>query len=135
MDQRPIVVFLHLKSLSAKAKDVHMEHVEVLGSDAIASSAMTKHIQNHVIVQNKPEVEDRAEDQSFSITDNVILEALERMRFASIRQIAKMTIISHTTGFRRLTKSFHFVLRRLPWVTHRLSDLQNRLGSSCQKSY
>jgi hypothetical protein len=63
------------------------------------------------ILQNEPEAEDRAEDQGFSITDNIILELLEMMPFASIRQIAEMTFILPTTGFRRLTKSLHFVLR------------------------
>jgi len=77
-------------------------------------------------LQNEPEAENRAEDQGFSITDNAILEALEMMPFASIRQIAKMTIIPPTTVFRRLTKSLHFVLKRLHWVPHRLSDLQKQ---------
>jgi hypothetical protein len=66
----------------------------------------------------KPEAEDRAEDQDFSITDNAILEALEMMPFASIRQIAKMICIPPTTEFRLLTKSLHFVLKRLRWFLH-----------------
>jgi hypothetical protein len=48
------------------------------------------------------------------------------MSFASIRQIAKMTIIPPATVFRRLTKSFHFILKRLCWLPHRLSDLQKQ---------
>jgi hypothetical protein len=66
----------------------------------------------------KPRIEDRAEDQVFSITDNAKLEAFEMMSFVSIRQIAKMTTIHPPTGFRRLTKSLHFVLKRLRWVSH-----------------
>jgi hypothetical protein len=64
-------------------------------------------------VQNEREAEDRVKDESFSITDNGILEALEMMSFSSIRQIAKMTIIPPPTIFRCLTKSLHFVLKRL----------------------
>jgi hypothetical protein len=67
-------------------------------------------------LQNEPEAKDGAEDQGFSITDNAILEALEMISFASIRHIAKMTIIPPTTVFRRLTKSRHFVLKRLRLV-------------------
>jgi hypothetical protein len=52
MDQRSIVVFLHLKELSAK--DIHPELVRVLGSDAIAYSIVTKYIRNDIILQNEP---------------------------------------------------------------------------------
>jgi hypothetical protein len=121
MDQRSIVVFLHLKRLSAKAKDVHTELVQVLGYDSIAYSTVTKYAQNDVILENEPEVKDRAEDQSFSITDNAIPEALEMMPFTSIRQIIKMTFILPTIVFHRLTKSLHFLLKRLRCVHQRLS--------------
>jgi hypothetical protein len=73
-------------------------------------------------LQNRPEAEDRAEDQGFLISDNAILETLEMMSFASIREIAKMIFIPLLTEFRRFTKSLHFVLKRLRWVPHRLSD-------------
>jgi hypothetical protein len=135
MDQRSIVVFLHLKGLPAKAKDVHTELIQVLGSDAIAYSTVTKYIRNDLIWQNEPEAEERAEDQDFWIPDNAILEAFEMMLFASIRQIAQVMFIPPPTVFRRLTKFVHFVLKRLCWAPHRLSDLQNSLGSSCQRSY
>jgi hypothetical protein len=119
-------VFLHLKGLSVKAKDIQIELIEVLKSDAIAYSTETKYRRNDAVLQNESEAKDRAENQSFSITDNVILEAIEIISFASIRQIAKMTFIPPTTGFRRLTKSIHFVLKRLCWIPHRLSDLQKQ---------
>jgi hypothetical protein len=99
MDQRPIVVFLDLKRLSAK--NVHTELVQVFGPYAIACSTMTKNIRNDVILQNEPEpeAEDRAEDQGFSIEDNAIWEALEIMLFDSIRQIVKMTFMLPPTVF------------------------------------
>jgi hypothetical protein len=71
MDQRSIVVFLHLKRLSAKvkakakakvkakAKDVRTELVQVFGSDSIAYSIVTKYFQNDVILQNEQEAEDK----------------------------------------------------------------------------
>jgi hypothetical protein len=74
-------------------------------------------------LQDELEAEDRMEDHDFSITDNAILETLEMIPFASIRQIAKMTFIRPTTVFRRLMKSLHFVLKRLPGISRRLSDL------------
>jgi hypothetical protein len=126
MDQKSIFVFLHLKGFSTKAKDIHTELVQVLGSDAIAYWTRTKHIRNDVVLQNEPEAERRAEDQSFSIPDNAILEALEMMPFASICQSAKKTFIPPTTTFRRLRKSLHFVLKYLRWTLHRLSYLQNQ---------
>jgi hypothetical protein len=126
MGQRSIVAFLHLKGLSAKAKDVHTELVQVLGSNTIAYSIVTKCLRNDVILQNEREVANRVEDRGFSIKYNAILETLEMMLFASIHQIATMTFILPVTGFCRFTKSFHFVLKRLRWVPHRLLDLHKQ---------
>jgi hypothetical protein len=50
MDQSSIVVFLHLKGLSAKAKDAHTEFVQVFGFDAIAYSTVTKSIRDDAIL-------------------------------------------------------------------------------------
>jgi hypothetical protein len=72
---------------------------------------VARYFRDDVILQNEREAEDRAEDQSSSIADNAILEALKMMPFPSIRQIAKMTIILPTTEFRRLTKLLHLVLK------------------------
>jgi hypothetical protein len=124
LDQRSSVVFLRLKGLSVK--DVQIEFGQELGSDAIAYSTVTRYIRNNVILENEPEAEDRAEDQGFSITGNAILETFEIMSFAAVCQIAKMTFIPPITRFCRLTKSLHFVLKRLSWVPHRLSDLQKQ---------
>jgi hypothetical protein len=82
MDQKSIVVSLHLKGFSAKAKDIYTKRVQILGSRAIAYSTVTKYIQNDVNLPNEPEAKDRAEGQGFSITDNAILEALEMMPFS-----------------------------------------------------
>jgi hypothetical protein len=79
-----------------------------------------------LLLEPELEAEDRAEDRGFSITGNAILDALEMMPFASIRQIAEMTFLPPPTIFRRLTKSLRFVLKRLRSVPHRLSDLQER---------
>jgi hypothetical protein len=127
MDERSILVFLDRNRLSAK--DVHTELVQVLESDAIVSSAVTKSIQNDAILQNEPEpeAEDRVENQGFSITDNGLLEALEMMSFASTRQIAKMAFIAATTLFRRLAECLQSIVKRLRAVAHRLSGLQKQV--------
>jgi hypothetical protein len=117
-------VFLQVKGRSAKTRDIHTEVVQVLASDAISYSTVTKHMRNDIILQNEPEAEDRAEDQGFSITGNPILKALEMMPFVSVRQILKMAIIPPTLAYRRLTKSLHFFLRQLFWAPHRFSHLQ-----------
>jgi hypothetical protein len=64
MDHRSIVVFLHLKGLSVKAKDVHIEIVHVLGSDAIAYLTVTKVFWNDVILEHeqKPRIERKIKD-------------------------------------------------------------------------
>jgi hypothetical protein len=126
MDQSSIVRFPHLQLFSAK--DIRAELVQVLVSNAVADLILTKYRRNDIILQNEPEPEadDRAEDQSFSSPANVILEALEMMPFTSLRQIAKMAFILPTAVFRRLTKSFHFILKRFYRVAHRLSNLQKQ---------
>jgi hypothetical protein len=120
MDQRSIVVFLRLKGLSAKAKNVDTELVEVLRSDAIAYLTVTNHIRNNLIFQNELEAENRAEDQGFLITDNAILKAFEMITFGFIHQIAKMTFLPPALLFHRLTELLHIVLRRLPGVPQTL---------------
>jgi hypothetical protein len=57
MDHRSIIVFLRRKGLSAKAKakDVHTELVQILGSDAIAYSTVSKNMWNGVIWPNESE--------------------------------------------------------------------------------
>jgi hypothetical protein len=122
-----------LKGLSAKVKDIHTELAEMLRSDAIVYSTVTKYMRKEAILQNEPEAEDRAENQGFSIPDNAILEALEMMSFASIRQIATKSFIPPATTFRRLTKSLRLVLKRLRSVAHRLSDLQKQDQSIVSK--
>jgi hypothetical protein len=77
-------------------------------------------------LQNELYAEERAEDQGCLMADNAIPEALEMMPFASIRQVAPMTFILLTTVFRHLTKSGHFVLKRLCSVPDRLWDLQKQ---------
>jgi hypothetical protein len=133
LDQRSIAVFLHMKGLSVK--DIHTKLVQVHGSDAIAYSTVTKYLRSDIVLQNEPGVENRAEDQGFSIRDNAILEAFEIISFASIRQIAKMTFIPPTTVFRHLMKLLHFVLKRLLSVPADSRIFKNRLWSSCQRSY
>jgi hypothetical protein len=83
-------------------------------------------MRNDLILQNEPGAEDQAEDHDFSIADNGIPKGFERMLLASIRQIAMTAFIPPTTVFHRLTKSLCFVLKQLPWVPYRLSDLQNQ---------
>jgi hypothetical protein len=86
-------------------------------------------------IANETEAEDRAEDQSSSIADKAILEALEMMRFLSIRQIAKMTFTLPPAVLHLMRKSLHFVLKRLHDVAHTFLDLKSRFRSLCQKSY
>jgi hypothetical protein len=63
MYQKSIVAFLHLKGLSVSTKDVHIELVQVLESNATAYSTLTEYVRKDVILQNEPEAEDRAENK------------------------------------------------------------------------
>jgi hypothetical protein len=71
LDQRSIVVFLHLKGFSAKVKDVHTELADVLGSDAIAYSTVTKYIRKMSFykMNQKPRIEDRGSSRRSPFLD------------------------------------------------------------------
>jgi hypothetical protein len=65
MDQKSIVVFLHLKEFSAKAKvkvkakDVHTELLQIFESDVITYLTVTKYIRNDIFcrMNQKPRIE------------------------------------------------------------------------------
>jgi hypothetical protein len=78
------------------------------------------------------QTEERHSDPPPDVVDNAILEALDQIPFASMRELAKTTCIPCTTVSRRLTESLGFVVKHLHWVPHSLTDAQrqNRIDRS-----
>jgi hypothetical protein len=88
MDQRPIVLFLSMKGLSAQ--DIHGELVTVLGSDAIGYSMVTKDLRQTRV---PPIPMETLEKPPNPVTDDAILGAFQQQPFASVRELVKLTCI------------------------------------------
>jgi hypothetical protein len=119
MDQRSICLFLAMKRLSAR--DVHNELVAVLGLNATAYSTVTSCLRQRQFpaISSGP-----ADEPPAAMIDDAILDALDKQPFSSVRELAKLTFIPTTTVYRHLTRSLGFVLKRLRWVPHTLTDTQ-----------
>jgi len=121
MDQRSIVLFLHQKGMNAQM--IHSELVEVLREEAVGYSTVTKYLRQSYFSSTQ---EVSAEDPSDGVIDHAILEALEIAPYASVRQIARMTLIPKSTVYNHLVYSLQLVSRHLRWVPHRLSDAEKK---------
>jgi hypothetical protein len=125
MDQRSVVLDLHLKGLSAHA--IHEDLVATLGPKAVAYSTVTHHLREAKL--GTAEVTLDPEPCSLHLT-SMIPTGLswqpwkKRKPFASMRELARSTHIPRAIVYRRLTKSLGFVQRLLRWVPQPLSDPQ-----------
>jgi hypothetical protein len=65
--------------------------------------------------------------------DNVILQALDEQPFASLRQIAKRTLIPMSTVRYRLVNKMIYKLKHSKWVPHKLSAAQKQTQVTTSK--
>jgi hypothetical protein len=121
MDQRSICPFLALQGLSAQA--VYNKFTDVLGTDAIASSTITKGLRQKqfasILVNPTPE------EPATIVIDQANLDALEHYPFPSIRELARLTCIPTPTVHRHLTSSLGFAVKHLRWFPHTLTPTQH----------
>jgi hypothetical protein len=122
MTQRPIVADLSLKGMSAR--EIHDDTVATLGFDAVSCSSIVCCLGEAQFPPSKPEPHPADVQTYLDDSDQVILVALEDNPFASVRQLSRLTHLSSTTVYRRLTQLLGFVVRRLRWMPHALSDAQ-----------
>jgi transposase len=128
MDQRSICLFLEMKGLSARA--IHNELTEVLGPEAIAYSTVTKYLRLGKMTTEIEEIPFIEFEHEENLIDQAITLALNDEPFASIRQIARKTLLPRSTIYRHLTNSMGFVVKHLRWVPHNLSDDQKQMRIS-----
>jgi len=114
MDQTSVGLFLVIKGLSVIA--IHGVLVDVLGSDAIPYSTAATYLRSASLSVKRAGSDERASDPGRNFTDDQILHALEISPFASVRQIAQMTLFPKTTGHQHLTELLNFVNKKLRWV-------------------
>jgi hypothetical protein len=87
--------------------------VAMVGPDAIGYSTVTNcHRQRHFpsTLRKTPE------ESAATIIDNVILDALKKPPFSSIRELAQPSCIPRSTVHRHLTQSLGFGVTHLRWV-------------------
>jgi hypothetical protein len=124
MTQRPIVAYLSLKRMSVR--EIHGDIVVTLGPDAVAYNSVTRCLREARFPCSKPKFHPAYVQRDLDDSDQAILAALEDIRFASVRQLSRLTHLPSTTFDRRLTQSLGFVACHIRWVPHALSDAQNR---------
>jgi hypothetical protein len=121
MDQRPIVLYLARKELSAIA--IHYDLVVALAREPVSDSSVASYLYEIIFVSsncpaNIPEAEPQFED-----CDQAIL--LAEQPFASIRESARLTHLPRITVHKRLTQSLEFHMHHLRWVPILCHTLKN----------
>jgi hypothetical protein len=124
MDRRSIVLYLHLKRLSADA--IHDDLAATLGLKAVAYSTVTRYLCGAKLGTAEVTLDPEPRSPHRDDADGDVFAALGERPFSSVRKLARATHIPRATVYRRLTKSLGFVRRLflLRWVPHLLSDAQ-----------
>jgi hypothetical protein len=122
MTHRPIVAYLSLERMSAR--EIHGNIIATPGPDAVSYSSVTSYLSEARFPHSKPESHPADVQRDLNDSDQAISAALEDIPFTSMRQLSGLTHLPSTTIYRRLTQSLGFVVCRLRWVPHALSDAQ-----------
>jgi hypothetical protein len=122
IDQRSIVLYLHLKGLSAHA--IHDDLVATLGPKAVVYSRVTRYRREAKLSTAEVSLDPESSSPHLDDSDRAILAALDKKPFSSMRELARATHIPRASVYRRITKSLWFVRYPFPWVSHLLSDAQ-----------
>jgi hypothetical protein len=119
MDQRSICFSLVVKGLSAQA--FHSKLDTMVSPDAVGYLTVT----NCRRQRQFPSVPGNPSDESpRTVIDTTILSALEKQRFSSIRELAKLPCIPTTAVHPHSTGSLMLVAKHLRWVLHTVADTQ-----------
>jgi hypothetical protein len=92
--------------------DIHRQLVDVLETEIIAYSTVTRYLRESLWTARKTE---RTERETQDVVAQAILATLEELPFSSVRELSKRTCTSSTIVYRRLTNSMGFVLKHLRW--------------------
>ena len=122
LEQRSIVLFLQRKGFTATL--IHKELVEVLGSEAVSYSTVTKYLRSELttpISKVCPKMDEKSGDE---IIDDAIISVLADEPYSSVRQIAQRTKIPKSTVFYHLVHSLGFVSKHAKWIPKKLTQEQ-----------
>jgi hypothetical protein len=125
MDQKAIVLYLHLRGLSLDV--IHEDLMCVLEENAVVYSRVTKYVGSEKF---RPK-NDGPPSQPMIVepgpVDQAILTALAEYRFSSVREPSRLTCLPRSTVHRHPTDSLHFRIQYLPWIPHLLNPEQKRI--------
>jgi hypothetical protein len=103
MDQSTVVLFFAKRGLSAT--QIERELKATLGAEAMPYSTITYTLRSRSWTHPTPDTVENP-------LDDAIRQTLDKMPFASVRQIAHRLCQSSTTIYRHLTGALDFVLKR-----------------------
>jgi hypothetical protein len=131
MDQKPIVLYLHMRgigmSLDAIHEDLVRVRVRVLGENAVAYSTVTKYVRSEKFSPKN----DRPASHPMTIepgpVDQAILTALADYPFSPVPELSQLTCHPQSTVDRHPTNSLHFRVQHLRWISHLLNPERKRM--------
>jgi hypothetical protein len=107
MNQRSIVLYLHLNGLLAHA--IHDNLVATLDPKAVAYSTVTRYFLEAKLGTARFTFDSKPSSPHLDDSDYAILAALEERPFSSMRELTRAIHIPCATVYGRLTKSLGFV--------------------------
>jgi hypothetical protein len=95
MDLESITLYLTMKHLGAL--EIHAEINNVLGQSTVGYSTITGYLEKQSFPHSSESAEEEAEVGSSDPRNLALAQALNEQPFASLRQLAKRTLIPATT--------------------------------------
>jgi hypothetical protein len=126
-------LYLTKKHLSAVA--IHAEINSVLEEGMIGYSTVTHYLRKQSFANASHLAPEEPDFGAADTIDNATLQALDEQPFASLRQIAKRTLISMSTVRSRLVNKMTYKLKYCKWIPHRLSEAQKRTRVAPSKRF
>jgi hypothetical protein len=125
MDQKAIVLYLHMRGMSLDA--IHEDLMRVLGENAMAYSTVTKYVRSEKFPPKNDGLPSEPISAQPGPVDQAILTALADEPFSSVRKLSRLTCLPQSTVHRHLTNSLHFRIQHLRWIPHLLNPQQKRI--------
>jgi hypothetical protein len=96
MDQKAIVLYLHMRGMSLDA--IREDLVHVLGENAVAYSTVTKYVRSEKFSPKNDGPPSRPMSVERGPVDQAILTALADHPFSSVRELSQLTSLPRSTG-------------------------------------
>jgi hypothetical protein len=125
MDQKAIVLYLHMRGMSLDA--IHGDLMRVLGQNVVAYSTVTKYVRSEKFPPKNNGPPSEPMTVKLGPADQAILTALADEPFSSVQKLSRVTCLPRSTVHRHLTDSLHFRIQDLQWIPHLLNPEQKRI--------